>query len=96
MRQVAETVHGPIVSQCAGDHMAAYDVARAEAAAADDGEPFTHALQLCRSADVCAGYWSKGHFETHDADGVTMEIAFCAQGLAQVRLEHSLFAEAGI
>lgn len=23
------------------------------------------------------------HFETHDADGVTMEIAFCAQGLAQ-------------
>lgn len=41
MHQVAETVHGPIVSQCAGDHMAAYDVARAEAAAADDGEQFT-------------------------------------------------------
>ena len=38
MHQVAETVHGPIVSQCAGDHMAAYDVARAEAAAADDGD----------------------------------------------------------
>ena len=43
MHQVAETVHGPIVSQCAGDHMAAYDVARAEAAAADDGEQFTRA-----------------------------------------------------
>ena len=24
-----------------------------------------------------------GEFATHDADGVTMEIAFCAKGLAQ-------------
>ena len=57
---VAETVHGPVVSQCAGDHVAAYDVARAEAVAADDR-----------------------HFATHDADGVTIEIAFCAKGLAE-------------
>ena len=57
---VAETVHGPIVSRCAGNHDGAYDVARAEAVAADDG-----------------------NFATHDADGVTMEMAFCAQGLAQ-------------
>lgn len=28
---VAETVHGPIVSRCAGDHGAAYDAAQANA-----------------------------------------------------------------
>ena len=53
---VAETVHGPIVSQCAGDHGTAYEAAKY---AGDSGE------------------------QDEAEAGVTLELAFCAKGLAE-------------